>query len=96
MLEWTTFLQLILLILVIGPFALGAVVLVLDAFKPDNEPSDADVQAAAVRYRETYGRDAVHVIGDHMMAATFEQTGRHRRFLKRVSAELQRDLKVFP
>jgi len=28
------------------------------------------------------------VIGDHMLAAGFAPDGRHRRFLKRVSAEL--------
>lgn len=96
MLEWTTSLQTILLTLVIGPFVLGAIAMASDALKPNTEPSDADVQAAAERYRESYGQEAAQVIGDHMMAATFEPTGRHRRFLKRVSAELQREVQDFP
>ncbi|HXT06096.1 MAG TPA: hypothetical protein VN715_04060 [Roseiarcus sp.] len=32
--------------------------------------------------------DAFVIIGDHMLAASFAPDGRHRRFLKRISAEL--------
>lgn len=51
------------------------------------EPTDADVKRAAQRYIEFYGAEAFSVIGDHMLAATFAPDGRHRAFLKRVSAE---------
>jgi hypothetical protein len=52
------------------------------------EPTEADVKRAAERYVEFYGSDAFSVIGDHMLAATFAPDGRHRAFLKRVSAAL--------
>lgn len=52
------------------------------------EPTDADVKRAAQRYIEFYGTEAFSVIGDHMLAATFAPDGRHRAFLKRVSAAL--------
>ncbi len=52
------------------------------------EPSDDDVRRAAEHYRLHYGETAIHVIGEHILAASFAPDGRHRQFLKRVSAEL--------
>jgi len=66
----------------------GVLILIAERLDRRREPSDADVRQAACRYREHYGVDAFHAIGDHMLAASFAPDGRHRRFLKRVSAEL--------
>lgn len=66
----------------------GVLIMVAERFDRRREPSDADVRRAASRYRQHYGEAAIHVIGDHMLAAGFAPDGRHRRFLKRVSAEL--------
>ncbi|ABE63302.1 hypothetical protein Nham_2520 [Nitrobacter hamburgensis X14] len=66
----------------------GVLILVAERLDRRREPSDADVRHAASRYRQHYGEHAFHVIGDHMLAASFAPDGRHRRFLKRVSAEL--------
>ncbi|MBS0529135.1 MAG: hypothetical protein JSS22_07070 [Proteobacteria bacterium] len=67
----------------------GVLILVAERLDRRREPSDSDVRRAASRYRQHYGEHAFHVIGDHMLAASFAPDGRHRRFLKRVSAELQ-------
>lgn len=66
----------------------GVLILIAERFDRRREPSEADVQQAADRYRQWYGEQAFTVIGDHMLAASFAPDGRHRRFLKRVSAEL--------
>lgn len=66
----------------------GVLILVAERLDRRREPSDSDVRQAASRYRQHYGEHAFHVIGDHMLAASFSPDGRHRRFLKRVSAEL--------
>jgi len=66
----------------------GVLILIAERFDRSREPSDTDVRQAASRYRQHYGEAAFHVIGDHMLAASFAPDGRHRRFLKRVSAEL--------
>lgn len=66
----------------------GVLILLFERLGRRREPSDADVQQAADRYRQWYGEQAFTVIGDHMLAAGFAPDGRHRRFLKRVSAEL--------
>lgn len=63
-------------------------ILLFERLDRRREPSDADVRRTAARYREWYGEDAFRAIGDHMLAASFAPDGRHRRFLKRVSAEL--------
>lgn len=66
----------------------GRLILVAERFDRRGEPSDADARPAAARYRQYYGDDAFHRIGDRMLAASFAPDGRHGRFLKRVSAEL--------
>lgn len=66
----------------------GVLVLIAERFDRRREPSDADVRRAAFRYRQHYGEQAFVVIGDHMLAASFAPDSRHKRFLKRVSAEL--------
>lgn len=66
----------------------GVLILLFERLDRRREPSDADVRRAAARYRDWYGEDACHAIGDHMLAASFAPDGRHKRFLKRVSAEL--------
>jgi hypothetical protein len=66
----------------------GVLILIAERFERRREPSDSDVKQAASRYRQHYGEHAFHAIGDHMLAASFAPDGRHRRFLKRVSAEL--------
>jgi hypothetical protein len=66
----------------------GILILIAERFDRRREPSGADVRHAAFRYRQHYGEAAIHVIGDHMLAASFSPDSRHRRFLKRVSAEL--------
>lgn len=66
----------------------GVLILIAEQFDRRREPSEADVRRAASRYRQHYGEQAFHVIGDHMLAAFFVPDGRHRQFLKRVSAEL--------
>jgi hypothetical protein len=66
----------------------GVLILLFERLDRRREPSDADVRRAAARYREWYGEKALKAIGDHMLAASFAPDGRHRRFLKRVSAEL--------
>jgi len=67
----------------------GALIFALERWATKREPSETDVRQAAMRYREWYGDEALTKIGDHMIAASFAPDGRHRRFLKRVSAELQ-------
>lgn len=52
------------------------------------DPNEDDVRHAAAMYREFYGAEAYRIIGDHMLAASFAPDGRHKRFLKRVSAML--------
>ena len=66
----------------------GVLILLFERLDRRREPSDADVRRAAARYREWYGEDAFRAIGDHMLAASFASDSRHRRFLKRISAEL--------
>jgi hypothetical protein len=66
----------------------GVLILAAERFDRRREPSDSDVRRAASRYRQHYGEAAIHVIGDHIFAAAFSPDGRHRRFLRRVSAEL--------
>ena len=66
----------------------GVLILAAERFDRRREPSDSDVRRAASRYRQHYGEAAIHVIGDHIFAAAFSPDGRHRRFLKQVSAEL--------
>lgn len=66
----------------------GVLILIAERFDRRREPSDVDVRHAASRYRRHYGEAALHAIGDHMLAASFAPDGGHRRFLKRVSAEL--------
>lgn len=66
----------------------GVLILAAERFDRKREPSDSDVRRAASRYHQHYGEAAIHVIGDHIFAAAFSPDGRHRRFLRRVSAEL--------
>jgi len=66
----------------------GVLILAAERFDRRREPSDAEVRQAASRYRQHYGKHAIHAIGDHMLAASFAPDGRHQRFLKRVSTEL--------
>jgi len=66
----------------------GLLIMIAERRSWRQEPSDDDVRHAAARYRDYYGPEAHVVIGDHMLAASFAPDGRHRRFLKRVSAEL--------
>lgn len=92
MFDWFGNWQNVLGVAFLAPFAIGGVVIVIDALRRPKEPSDPDVQRAADRYREFYKDCALDVIGDHMLAATFAPTHQHHRFLKRVCEELQRDL----
>jgi hypothetical protein len=66
----------------------GGLILLFERLDRRRDPSEADVRRAAAQYREWYGEDAFRAIGDHMLASSFAPDGRHRRFLKRVSAEL--------
>lgn len=66
----------------------GVLILIVERLDRRREPSDADVRQAASRYRERYGAHVLDAITDHIVAASFSSDGRHRRFLKRVSAEL--------
>jgi hypothetical protein len=66
----------------------GVLIVIVERFSRNSEPSDADVRQAAIRYRQYYGEHAFTVIGEHPLAASFAPDSRHRRFLKRVSAEL--------
>jgi hypothetical protein len=70
----------------------GALILAIERLDKRREPSEADVQQAADRYREWYGDEATTKIGDHMLAASFAPDGRHSRFLKRVSEVMQETL----
>lgn len=72
-----------------GAAILGGVLIVLMEWgRRKAEPTKSDVKRAAARYREYYGRHAIDVIGEHIFAAGFAPDSRHRRFLKRVCAEL--------
>lgn len=66
----------------------GVLILLAERLDRRREPSDAEVRHAAERYHQHYGDDALRAIGDHMLAASFAPDTRHKRFLKRVSAEL--------
>jgi hypothetical protein len=66
----------------------GVLILIAERLDRRREPSDADVMRVASRYREHYGECALHLLGDHLLAASFEPDGRRRRFLKRVRAAL--------
>lgn len=67
----------------------GVLILAFERRDRRREPTDADVQQAAERYHQWYGDEALAKIGDHMLAASFAPDGRHKRFLKRVSIQLQ-------
>lgn len=67
----------------------GVLILVAERLSRRSEPSDADVKRAAERYRQWYGGEALSVIADHVLAASFAPDGRHKRFLTRVARELQ-------
>ena len=67
----------------------GVLILAFERWDRKREPSEADVRQAAERYRQWYGNEAMAKIGDHTLAASFAPDGRHKRFLKRVSAVLQ-------
>jgi hypothetical protein len=66
----------------------GVLIAGMDGRARRAEPSDNDVKRAATRYLEYFGEDAVVLINDHIIAASFSPDGRHRRFLKRVHSEL--------
>lgn len=66
----------------------GVLIMIAERFDRRREPSENDVRRAAASYRQHYGEQAFMVIGDHMLAASFAPDSRHKRFLKRVSAEL--------
>ena len=66
----------------------GVLILIAERFDRRREPSDDEVRRAAGLYRDYYGPEAFRVGGDHMLGASFAPDGRHRAFLKRVSAEL--------
>jgi hypothetical protein len=63
----------------------GVLILLAERLSRRAEPSDADVERAAERYRQWYGGHALSVIGDHILAASFAPDGRHKRFLRRVA-----------
>lgn len=66
----------------------GMLIFLAERLSGWREPSGADVRRAAARYRQHYGPRALDAINDHLLAASFAPDSRHRRFLKRVSAEL--------
>jgi hypothetical protein len=66
----------------------GLLIIAFERWDRRREPSEADVQQAAARYRQWYGKEAMTKIGDHMLAASFGPDGRHKRFLRRVASEL--------
>lgn len=66
----------------------GVLMMIAERCDRRRKPTDDDVRYAAEQYRHYYGAEAFRVIGDHMLAASFAPDGRHRAFLKRVSAEL--------
>ena len=68
----------------------GLLIFAAERLSNRREPSDADVRRAAERYRQWYGNDALAVIGDHLLGASFAPDNRYKRFLKRVVHELQR------
>lgn len=63
----------------------------LDWLRRPPEPTDHDVRHAAEQYRTYFGADALSVIGEHSLAATFTPDGRHKRFLQRVTEQLMRE-----
>ena len=67
----------------------GLRILTAERFDRRREPTEEEVRRVAERYRQHYGERAMKVIGDHMRGASFGPDGRHRAFLKRVSAELE-------
>jgi len=67
----------------------GVLILIAERLSQRREPSDADVRRAAERYRQWYGNDALAVIGDHILGASFAPDSRHRKFLGRVADELR-------
>ena len=67
----------------------GLLIFAAERLSRRREPSDADVKRAAERYRQWYGNDALTVIGDHILAASFAPYTRHKRFLQRVAGELR-------
>lgn len=69
----------------------GACAAFLDWLRRPPEPTDHDVRHAAELYRTYFGADALSVIGEHALAATFAPDGRHKRFLRRVTEELMRE-----
>jgi hypothetical protein len=67
----------------------GVLIFASERIDRRKEPTDEDVRRAAERYHQRYGEYALKVVGDHMRGASFGPDGRHRAFLKRVSAELE-------
>ena len=73
----------------VGGIVGGVLILVVERFDRRKKPTEEDVRRVAERYRHYYGEHALKVVCDHTRGASFVPDGRHRAFLKRVSAELQ-------
>ncbi|MEM1040586.1 MAG: hypothetical protein AAGI12_14075 [Pseudomonadota bacterium] len=69
----------------------GAFAIFVDWLRREPEPHDDSIRFAAEQYRIYHGADALSVIGEHTMAASFAPDGRHKRFLRRVTTELMRE-----
>ena len=72
----------------------GAFAIFLDWLRREPEPHEESVRFAAEQYRIYYGADALSIIGEHTMAASFAPDGRHKRFLRRVTTELMREEEI--
>ena len=60
----------------------------LEWMRKHPEPTARDVRHAAEQYRLYFGDEALTVIGEHTMAATFAPYSFHKKFLVRVTKEL--------
>lgn len=69
----------------------GLFAIFLDWLRKPPEPTGHAIRHAAEQYRTYYGAEALSVIGEHTLAATFAPDGRHKRFLRRVTTELMRE-----
>jgi len=69
----------------------GLFAIFLDWLRKPPEPTDHAIRHAAEQYRTYYGTEALSVIGEHTLAATFAPDGRHKRFLRRVTTKLMRE-----
>jgi hypothetical protein len=66
----------------------GVLILLADLTRRQEEPTDGHVRRTAQWYRRMYGANALMVLGDHILGASFAPDRRHVAFLRRMARYL--------